>query len=113
MADAAGAAVDQDPLPGLEAAVVEQALPGRQAGERHGGGVNVVDAFGLGDRLAHLQHDIFRRAAAAAAKQGVNAVASVEILRPCAAGLHDAGNVAPERDRQFFSGRRRKRLRKS
>ena len=47
MADAAARAVDHDALPGLQPAVVEEALPGAQGGERQGRGLEVVERLRL------------------------------------------------------------------
>ena len=50
-ADTAGAAVDQDMLPGSQLSVLVQRLPGGKRAERNGGGRQMIDRAGLGGKV--------------------------------------------------------------
>lgn len=95
MADAAGAAMDENPLPGFEAAMVEQALPCSDAGKRHRRGFDMAETIRFRSRLRRLDHDIFGIAAPVMTKHRKQRVALLQRMRPRAAYFHRAGHVAP------------------
>jgi hypothetical protein len=100
MSDAAGGSVDQHSLAFLQAAVVEQSLPGGQPGERDRRALDIGERARL--RRKHLdRHDrvLRRRAVAVEARERVNGVADRETGRiPAESG---------DRSRQLVGGGRR------
>src|SRR5262245_3727590 len=103
MAYAACAAVDQDVLPGLEAAVVEESLPGRDRRERHGCGLGMVEPFGLLDDVTLANEHVLGVTAVTAVEHRVDVVAGLAGHDLVAAARDDAGHVASEGHGQLVS----------
>ncbi len=90
-ADRAGGAVDQDGLPGDEAGVVEQALPGGQSGDRQCGCHRVVDVGGERGEVAGFHGDVLgERAVAGPVGQSEDALSDGEAGRSVAEFRHHA-----------------------
>ena len=93
--------MDEDPLAAPKAALVEEPLPGSEAGERHSGRFDKTQAPRLRRELADLDYNEFRVAAAVVSEESEDFVAGLAGgVRPAA--FDDARDVAAEHDRQFL-----------
>src|SRR6185437_14226611 len=77
-ADTAGAAVDQDVLPGSQLSVLVQRLPGGERAERNGGSGQMIHGSGLGGQVGGGGGDVLGGGAGAVeADQAVDLVAGL------------------------------------
>jgi hypothetical protein len=93
VADAAGGAVDEDALAFLDIRRVNERLPGNQARQRKGRGVNVIDRCRLGREPTRWRGDVFRVRPAWSGKHGMPKTSSPgekrSTPRPTAATVPD------------------------
>ena len=93
-ADTAGAAVDQDMLPGSQLSVLVQRLPGGERAERNGGGRQMIHRGGLGGQVGGGGGDVLGGGAGAVeTDQAVDLVAGLPAVGVRAGRGHDPRHV--------------------
>src|SRR3546814_17303506 len=96
MADPARRAMNQYVLPFGQAAMIEQGLPCRQAGQRDGGRVDQTDPTGSRGAVRGSDRCELREAAVPDRQHGIDPITDREARGPGSALSHDAGDLPPE-----------------